>query len=127
MKFIRILLVFILLNGLVFYGLDHFLFLENFTVTGGLLGYGIVALIFGVVQTIIKPLLRIITLPLKILTLGLIHFIINGLLLWILQQFLLFLNIANTSLVIHGIITYILAGLILALVNAFLGFFKTSK
>jgi putative membrane protein len=42
-----------------------------------------VALIFGVVNAIIKPIVQIISFPLYILTLGLIHVVINALMLWI--------------------------------------------
>src|SRR5215471_90279 len=42
---------------------------------------GIVALIFGVVNVIIRPIVRILTLPLTILTLGLFTFVVNALML----------------------------------------------
>ena len=42
-----------------------------------------VALIFGLVNAIIKPIVQIISFPLYILTLGLIHIVINALMLWI--------------------------------------------
>ena len=43
----------------------------------------VVALIFGVVNAIIKPIVQILSIPLYILTLGLIHIVINALMLWI--------------------------------------------
>jgi putative membrane protein len=43
----------------------------------------VVAVIFGVVNAIIKPIVQIISIPLYILTLGLIHIVINALMLWI--------------------------------------------
>ena len=43
----------------------------------------VVALIFGVVNAIIKPLVQFLSIPLYILTLGLIHVVINALMLWI--------------------------------------------
>lgn len=42
-----------------------------------------VAAIFAVVNTIIGTVIKIVAIPLYILTLGLISFVINGLLLWI--------------------------------------------
>ncbi|WP_371480322.1 phage holin family protein [Kitasatospora sp. NBC_00315] len=42
-----------------------------------------VALIFGVVNWLIKPLVKLLSLPLFILTLGLITFVINALMLWL--------------------------------------------
>ncbi|MEV4559502.1 phage holin family protein [Kitasatospora sp. NPDC049285] len=42
-----------------------------------------VALIFGVVNFLVKPLVKLFSLPLFVLTLGLITFVINALMLWL--------------------------------------------
>jgi putative membrane protein len=42
----------------------------------------VVAVIFGLVNAIIKPIVQIISIPLYILTLGLFHVVINALMLW---------------------------------------------
>lgn len=42
-----------------------------------------VAVIFGLVNAFIKPIVQILSIPLYILTLGLIHIVINALMLWI--------------------------------------------
>ena len=43
----------------------------------------VVAVIFGLVNAILKPIVQILSIPLYILTLGLIHIVINALMLWI--------------------------------------------
>ncbi|MFI6447540.1 phage holin family protein [Kitasatospora sp. NPDC050543] len=43
----------------------------------------LVALIFGVVNWLIKPVVKLFSLPLFVLTLGLITFVINALMLWL--------------------------------------------
>lgn len=43
----------------------------------------VVALIFGIVNTLIKPIVKLLSLPLFILTLGLFTFIVNALMLWL--------------------------------------------
>ena len=43
----------------------------------------VVAVIFGLVNAIIKPIVQIISIPLYIVTLGLFHIVINALMLWI--------------------------------------------
>jgi putative membrane protein len=43
----------------------------------------VVGVIFGLVNAIIKPVVQILSIPLYILTLGLIHIVINALMLWI--------------------------------------------
>ena len=43
----------------------------------------IVGVIFGLVNAFIKPVVQLLSIPLYILTLGLIHIVINALMLWI--------------------------------------------
>jgi putative membrane protein len=43
----------------------------------------VVAVIFGLVNAFIKPIIQILSIPLYILTLGLIHIVINAFMLWI--------------------------------------------
>src|ERR1700758_4331863 len=43
----------------------------------------VVAVIFGLVNAFIKPIVQILSIPLYILTLGLFHIVINALMLWI--------------------------------------------
>jgi len=43
----------------------------------------VVAIVFGVVNAIVKPVVQFVSIPLYILTLGLIHVVINALMLWI--------------------------------------------
>ena len=43
----------------------------------------VVAVIFGLVNAIVKPLVQFLSIPLYILTLGLFHIVINALMLWI--------------------------------------------
>jgi len=43
----------------------------------------VVAVIFGAVNAIIKPIVQILSIPLYILTLGLFHIVINAWMLWI--------------------------------------------
>ncbi|PIT88920.1 MAG: hypothetical protein COU27_03085 [Candidatus Levybacteria bacterium CG10_big_fil_rev_8_21_14_0_10_36_7] len=47
----------------------------------------IVALILGVINLVVKPVILLFTLPINILTLGLFTFIINGLLFWFVATF----------------------------------------
>jgi len=53
------------------------------TVEGGLGTLAIVALIIGVVNALIRPVLTLLTCPLIILTLGLFTLVINALMLWL--------------------------------------------
>ena len=48
----------------------------------------IAALILGLLNTLIRPLLVILTLPISVLTLGLFILVINGLMFWLATKFL---------------------------------------
>ena len=50
---------------------------------GDWLAIALVALIFGLVNALIRPLLKLLSLPLMLLTLGLFTLIINALMLWL--------------------------------------------
>jgi putative membrane protein len=53
------------------------------TYTGGWLPLFGVALVFGVLNSILRPLAKLLTLPIIIVTLGIFIFVINGLMLWL--------------------------------------------
>jgi putative membrane protein len=56
---------------------------NGITFTGGWVSLLIVALIFGLVNAFVRPLLKLLTCPLIFLTLGLFIFVINALMLWL--------------------------------------------
>lgn len=80
--------------------------------------YLLIALIFGVVNAIIGTAIRIVAFPLYILTLGLISFIVNGLLLlfvaWI-------SGLMGFGLYIDGFWNGVLGALVLALIAWLMG------
>lgn len=50
---------------------------------GDVLPFLVVALIFGVINATLRPLTKLVTCPLILITLGLFTFIVNGLMLWL--------------------------------------------
>ena len=53
-------------------------------------GYGsalLFALVLGVINAIIRPIIMILTMPINILTIGLFTFVINGILFWVASAF----------------------------------------
>ena len=77
----------------------------------------IVALILGVVNAVLRPILFILTLPLQILTLGLFTFIINGFLFWWVAHWGLGLTVdgywtAFLAAIVLGIVSFVLSSLL---------------
>lgn len=73
------------------------------------------ALLFGILNTILKPILRLLTLPLAFITLGLIWFGVAMLMLWLTDLFV-------TGFEIHGFRSLVEATIIVWAVNVVLDF-----
>jgi putative membrane protein len=53
------------------------------TFDGGLIPFLAVALVFGVINATLRPLTKILTFPLILVTLGIFALVVNGLMLWL--------------------------------------------
>ena len=79
----------------------------------------IVAVVLGLINTLIRPLLVILTLPVTILTLGLFIFVINGLLFWAVGSFVPGFHVAGFwsgvfGAIVYSIISWALSSLLLS-------------
>jgi putative membrane protein len=78
----------------------------------------IAAVVIGLANILIKPILLILTLPVTIITLGLFIFVINGLLFWLAGYFLQGFDVKTISAGIIGAIFYsIISWLLSAIVS----------
>ena len=93
--------------------------LDKITLTGDSTGKKIgtlvvVALLFGLVNFLVKPLVKVLTFPLFILTLGLITLVVNALMLlltsWLADKF-------DLSFHVEGFWTAVVGGLIISIVS----------
>jgi len=83
---------------------------SGFAIYGGWQGYLIAGLILGVLNLIIKPVLKIISTPLIIISLGLFLIVINAIILWLAAQL-------TSYIVIENLVALLWATLIIAAVN----------
>ncbi|KPI07750.1 membrane protein of unknown function [Actinobacteria bacterium OK074] len=93
--------------------------LDKITLTGDSTGKKavtliVVALLFGLVNFLVKPILKVLTFPLFILTLGLFTLVVNALMLlltsWLADRF-------DLSFHVEGFWTAVLGGLIISVVS----------
>ncbi|WP_217207672.1 phage holin family protein [Streptomyces sp. AC550_RSS872] len=93
--------------------------IDKITLTGDSTGKKIgtlliVALIFGLVNFVVKPIVKLLSLPLLILTLGLFTLVVNALMLlltsWLADKF-------DLSFHVEGFWTAVLGGLIISVVS----------
>jgi putative membrane protein len=78
----------------------------------------IAALVLGLVNAVIRPILVILTLPATILTLGLFIFVINGLLFWFVGSFVEGFHVEGFwagffGAIVYSLISWLLSALIL--------------
>ena len=64
------------------------------------------ALVLGLVNALIRPILVLLTLPVTVLTLGLFIFVINGLLFWFVGNFVKGFHVAGFWPAVGGAILY---------------------
>ena len=77
----------------------------------------LVAVVLGIVNTVIKPLLTILTLPLALLTLGLFSLVINGLMVMLVDNVL-------PGFSVEGFFNAIIFSLVLSLLSTFFSLLK---
>jgi putative membrane protein len=78
----------------------------------------VAALVLGLVNAVIRPLLVLLTLPVTVLTLGLFIFVINGLLFWAVGSLIPGFHVAGfwsgvLGAIIFSIISWLLSALVL--------------
>ncbi len=76
----------------------------------GLTGAIVAALVLGVVNAVLRPILILLSLPIQILTLGLFTFIINALLFYLVGKL-------HIGLVVHGFGAALIGSIVLSIVS----------
>jgi len=78
----------------------------------------VAALVLGLVNAVVRPILILLTLPATVLTLGLFIFVINGLLFWFVGSFIQGFVVAGfwwgvLGAIVFSLISWLLAALVL--------------
>ena len=89
---------------------------DGIDLEGSIGGILLVALVFGLVNAFLRPVLRLLSLPVMIVTLGLFALVINALLLWLTGALLEQLNV-------DGFVPALLGSIVISIVSAVLGWF----
>lgn len=97
-------------------------FVSGVEFTGSLQTLGLAGIILGLINFFIKPILKIITLPLRILTFGLFTLVINMVIVWVVADVLF-----PAELEIHGIIPLFWTTVIIWAVSLLLGLYTPKR
>lgn len=109
------LIVGIILNGAALYGVLYFL--SEIHYSGGMYFFALGGFVMGVLNTVVKPVLKLFSFPLQIITLGLSLIILNGIIFWIFKIALDTLAIQEITMNVPSILSYFLAGLLFGIIN----------
>ena len=105
----------IALNGLALYGITYLL--DNVNFQGGLAFFIIGGVIIGLLNTLVKPVLKVLSLPLVFITAGVFLIVINTLILWLAKEIIDILHFKDVVLEITGIVNYLVAGFLFGIIN----------
>jgi len=83
-------------------------------------GFGtalLAALGLGLINTLVRPVLAILTLPITVITLGIFYLVLNGLLFWLASAFIPGFEVhgfasAIVGAILYGVIAWVLSALI---------------
>ena len=73
----------------------------------------VAAFVLGLLNTVVRPLLVLLTLPVTLLTLGLFLFVINALMFWAAASILAGLNVSGFGAALIGSLIYSLCGMVI--------------
>lgn len=105
----------IVLNGAALYLLIRVV--DEITYTGGIKFFVIGGLVVGILNTVVKPIFKIVTFPLIFLTGGVFLIVINAVILWFLSYFLGVIEFRDITLTFPNIGSYVIGGLVFGLIN----------
>ena len=116
MKFLLKLVLGIVLNALALYLLT--LVVHEITYTGGYSLFIAGGIVIGILNLIVKPVLKLVSLPLIFLTGGLFLIVINAFILWFLSYILSVAQFRDLSLVFPNLGSYVIGAIVFGVINA---------
>jgi len=85
--------------------------------TGGLLFFVIGGTIIGVLNTFVKPLMKLLSFPLVLFSAGLFIFVINVIIFWLTVKAINGIHFSDVTVMVNSVWTYFIAAFIFAIIN----------
>lgn len=105
----------IVLNALALYATT--LVIEGITYTGGFKTFVIAGIFIGLLNTFVKPFIKLLSFPFIIITGGLLLIIINALILWVAIFLVNSLEFKDVTLHFAGLGTYFISAIVFGVIN----------
>jgi putative membrane protein len=122
---IKKIIVGVVLNALALYAVTYFL--TDIHYTGGILFFIIAGFIIGLLNVFVKPLMKLLSFPLMIMTVGLFSFVINAIIFWLTVKIVNGIHVSDVTVEITGVVTYLIAAVVFGIVNWVLHIFISNK
>jgi putative membrane protein len=115
----------IILNGLALYGVT--LLLNDIHYTGGVKFFLVGGFIIGFLNVFVKPLMKLLSFPLLLMTVGLFTIVINAIIFWLTVKIVNGIHLSDISVIISSTWTYLIASVVFGLVNWVIHIFIRNK
>ncbi|MCL4405707.1 MAG: phage holin family protein [Firmicutes bacterium] len=112
---IKKILLGIVLNGLALFVVAKLL--SDLQYTGGFMFFLIGGVIIGVLNTFVKPLMKLLSFPVVMLTAGLFSFVINVIIFWLTVKVVNGIHFSDVTVTVGSVWTYFIAALIFGIIN----------
>lgn len=122
---IKKIIVGVVLNAFALYAATYFL--PDIQYTGGIVFFLIGGFIIGFLNVFIKPLMKILSFPIMLMTVGLFTLVINAIIFWLTMKVVNGIQFSDVTVVISDSLTYLWAGIAFGLINWVLHIFIRNK
>ncbi len=112
---IKKILLGIVLNGLALFVVTKLV--SDLQFTGGFYFFAIGGLIIGVLNTFVKPLMKLLSFPVVLLTAGLFSFVINVIIFWLTVKVVNGIHFSDVTVTVGSVWTYFIAALVFGVIN----------
>ncbi|MFO0780515.1 MAG: phage holin family protein [Candidatus Gracilibacteria bacterium] len=112
---IKKILLGIVLNGLALYVVAKLV--SDLQFTGGFVFFFIGGVIIGVLNTFVKPLMKLLSFPVVMLTAGLFSFVINVIIFWLTVKVVNAIHFSDVTVTVGSVWTYFIAAFVFGVIN----------
>ena len=108
-------LIGIVLNGLALFVVTKLV--SDIAYTGDFMFFLIAGTIIGVLNTFVKPLMKLLSFPIVLLTAGLFSLVINVIIFWLTVKVVNGIHFADVTVVVSSAWTYFIAAIVFGIIN----------
>lgn len=108
-------LIGVVLNGLALFVVTKLV--SDIVYTGGFMFFLIGGVIIGVLNTFVKPLMKLLSFPVVLLTAGLFSLVINVIIFWLTIKVVNGIHFSDVTVTVGSVWTYFIAALVFGIMN----------